>query len=141
MRQRSKPSPASVALVTGAALLVPAVLLFLAASLNALARLDWPPSTPGFTDGPMPEPPSPGTPFYLTALVSGIALALTGILMSVAAEQIAPRVILIAELVVILGITLVAAGDSLVKRHEEPERDGTRVCQEHSGGDTTCPGG
>jgi hypothetical protein len=88
---------------------------------------------------PLPPPPDHSAPWLIAATVTGIAVPVVGILLSIASKQVLPRVFL----GVVLAITLLSLAISHLEATPsgDPVDDRPHYCQEHSGGDTTCPGG
>jgi hypothetical protein len=127
---------ATVWLVTAAAILVPSVLLLWGSFVRGMQV--WADQKAGpHTGGPAPEPPNEGTPYYIAAAVTAVVLAALGIGLSLRSGQVVSRWLLGAVLVV---TALVVVANN-IEPAPPPERHGPLPCQEHSGGDTTCPGG
>jgi xanthine/uracil permease len=86
---------------------------------------------------PYLPPPDHATQWFVAATVAGFAAPVVGILLSLRSKQVLPPVLLS----VVIAITALVLAITHIDATPDPVDDGPRHCQEHSGGDTTCPGG
>jgi hypothetical protein len=125
--------------ITGLVLFLTPTLAIVGVGLEFRAGFGSPGTTEGFTPGATPPPEeATGTPWFVAAALVGIVGSLVGIAYTTRTGQLVARVLLI---IVVVGTVLVAAPALLKPNPQTSVPEGPRYCQEHSGGDTTCPGG
>lgn len=130
---------AAVWLVTSAAIAAPLTLVLtgLVAHFYDKGGLFGRAGVPDDGRHPYPPPPDHATQWFVAATVAGFAVPVVGILLSLRSKQVLPRVLLS----VVIAITALVLAITHIDATPDPVDDGPRHCQEHSGGDTTCPGG
>ena len=125
----TRTSPAALFLIWLAWVLVPPLLLFGGAMTSA----------PFFGEQPTAADRSQSAGLYLVAAVLALGLPFVGVLLTWRTRRVAAACFGVALLVVAIPVALLL-GRGVGDAGPAPDT-GPPVCQEHSGGDTRCPGG
>jgi hypothetical protein len=126
----ARTSSAALLLIWLAWVLVPPLLLFGGAMTSA----------PFFGEQPTPADRSQSAALYLVAAVLALGLPFVGLLLTWRTRRVAAACFGAALAVVAIPVALLLGRGDAGLDGPVPDQ-GPPVCQEHSGGDTRCPGG